>query len=92
MAHSLDLKWSRRALADIARIIDYIAQDNPRAGKALAVSVRSHAEHLRAHPYMGRESIAGVRELVIHRNYLLTYRIKPGKVEILQVWHVAQRH
>jgi toxin ParE1/3/4 len=40
---------------------------------------------------MGRESLAGVRELVVHRNYLLSYRIRPGRIEILQVWHVAQR-
>ena len=91
MVPSLDLKWSRRALTDIARIIDYIAQDNPGAGQALALDMRAKAEQLRQHPYLGRESMAGVRELVIHRNYLLTYRIKPGRVEILQVWHVAQQ-
>jgi toxin ParE1/3/4 len=91
MAHDLDLKWSRRALTDIARIIEDIAQDNPSAGSALAMSMRAQAEHLRQHPYLGRESVAGLRELVVHRNYLLTYRLKPGRVEILQVWHVAQQ-
>ncbi|MES2069017.1 MAG: type II toxin-antitoxin system RelE/ParE family toxin [Pseudomonadota bacterium] len=91
MVPSLDLKWSRRALADIARIIDYIAQDKPGAAQALAVAMRAEAEHLRLHPYLGRESLAGVRELVVHRNYLLSYRVKPGRVEILQVWHVARQ-
>jgi toxin ParE1/3/4 len=46
---------------------------------------------LSLHPYLGRESAPGVRELVVHRHYLLTYRIKPGRIEILQVWHVAQQ-
>ena len=90
MAHSLDLKWSRRAHADLARILDYIAQDKPGAAQALAVDMRAKAEHLRLHLYLGRESLPGVRELVLHRHYFLTYRIKPGRIEIVQVWHVAQ--
>lgn len=92
MAHSLDLKWSRRALSDLAKIIDYIARDKPEAAQALAIDMRAQAKHLCLHPYLGRESIPGVRELVVHRNYLLTYRIKPGAIEILQVWHVARQH
>ena len=31
-----------------------------------------------------------VLELLVHRNYLLTYRIRDGEIEILQVWHVAR--
>ena len=91
MAPSLELKWSRRALSDLARILDYITQDKPDAARQLAADMRAKAEHLRVHPYLGRESAPSVRELVLHRHYLLTYRIKPGRVEILQVWHVAQK-
>jgi plasmid stabilization system protein ParE len=47
MVPSLDLKWSRRALADITRILDYIAQDKPGAAQALAADIRAQAEHLR---------------------------------------------
>lgn len=90
MAPSLALKWTHRSLADIARIIDYISQDSPGAGRKLAASMRAKAEHLRVHPFLGREVTPGVRELVVHRHYLLTYRIRPGRIEILQVWHVAQ--
>lgn len=90
MEHSLKLKWSLRSLSDIARIVDFISKDNPSAGQLLAISMRAKAEHLRAFPYLGKEVMPGVRELILHRNYLLTYRIKPGSVEIIQVWHVAQ--
>jgi addiction module RelE/StbE family toxin len=91
MEPSLDLKWTRRSLTDLARIIEYISQDNPEAARHLAVSIRAKAEQLRSFPYLGREVLPNVRELVVHRHYLLTYRTKPGRVEILQVWHVAQR-
>lgn len=91
MAHELQLKWSKRALADFTRIIEYIAMDKSVASQQFAQLIRSKAEHLRSFPYMGREVLPGVRELVLHRHYLLSYRVKPGCVEILQLWHVAQR-
>jgi addiction module RelE/StbE family toxin len=91
MGHDLKLKWSKRALADISRIIEYIAQDKPIAGQQFAVTIRAKADYLRQFPYMGREVLPGVRELVVHQHYLLSYRIKSGCVEILQIWHVAQR-
>ena len=41
---------------------------------------------------MGRVGrIKGTRELVAHPNYLLFYRIKHNRVEILRVKHAAQQ-
>jgi len=85
------LKWTRSALADLQRILDYIAQDDPQAAKALAAGFRQTAEHLTSHPFIGRRGdLEGTRELMLHRNYLLTYRVSSEVVEILQIWHVAQ--
>jgi plasmid stabilization system protein ParE len=70
MARSLDLKWSRRSLADIARIIDYISRDDPGAGQKMADAIRAKAEHLRAYPYLGRKVLSDVHELIVHRHYL----------------------
>lgn len=85
------LKWTRSALADLQRILDYIAQDDPQAVKALAAGFRQTAEHLTCHPFIGRRGdLEGTRELMLHRNYLLTYRVSSEVVEILQIWRVAQ--
>lgn len=85
------LKWTRSALADLQRILDYIAQDDPQAAKALAAGFRQTAEHLTSHPFIGRRGdLEGTRELMLHRNYPLTYRVSNEVVEILQIWHVAQ--
>lgn len=85
------LKWTRSALADLQRILDYIAQDDPQAAKALAAGFRQTAEHLTSHPFIGRRGdLEGTRELMLHRNYPLTYRVSSEVVEILQIWHVAQ--
>lgn len=86
------LKWSRSALVDLQAILEYIAQDNPQAARALAAGFRQTAEHLTAHPFIGRRGeLEGTRELMLHRNYLLTYRVSSEAVEILQIWHVAQK-
>ena len=85
------LKWTRSALADLQRILDYIAQDDPQAAKALAVGFRQTAEHLTRHPFLGRHGdLEGTREVMLHRNYPLTYRVSSTAIEILQIWHVAQ--
>ena len=79
MAPSGRVRWTRRSLADMDRIIAHISQDDPRAGHELARIFRARAENLRSHPYLGREVIpSGRRELIVHKNYLLTYRITNG--------------
>lgn len=85
------LKWTRSALTDLQQILDYIAQDNPQAARALAAGFRQTAEHLTRHPFIGRRGeLEGTRELMLHRNFLMTYRVSSEAVEILQIWHVAQ--
>lgn len=88
----MKLKWTLDALADLQTILDYIKQDNPQAAQALAAGFRHTAEHLTQHPFIGRRGdLDGTRELMLHRNYLLTYRVSSEAVEILQIWHVAQK-
>ncbi len=87
----MKLKWTLGALADLQKILDYIKQDNPKAVQALAAGFKQTAEHLTRHPFIGRRGeLEGTRELMLHRNYLMTYRVSSEAVEILQIWHVAQ--
>ncbi len=86
------VRWTRRALADLDRIAAYIAADNPTAAQALLSSIRAQSLQLEQHPLIGRAGVAAdTRELVVHRNYLLSYRVRRNEVHVLQVWHVAQR-
>ncbi len=44
-------------------------------------------------PNVGRAGrVLGTRELVVRKNYLLVYRMRAQKVEILNVYHVAQQN
>ena len=87
----MEVKWLRRALKDLDSIASYIERDNPEAARAFVRAVREKTEHLASFPYMGRASEkADTREFFIREHYLVSYRIRPGWIEILQVWHTAQ--
>ena len=87
----LRLRWSRRALGDLERIARHIAADKPMAAVDFVAAVRKRVERLSAFPLLGRAgALDDTRELVVHRNYLVTYRVQGDEVQLLQVWHVAR--
>ena len=83
--------WTLRALADLRRIADHIALANPAAASSLVADTRRQVEQLHRFPLLGRIGVyQDTRELVVHRNYLVTYRVRADEVQVLQVWHVAR--
>ena len=85
------LHWSRRALADLDRICARIAIDKPTVVAGFAQSVSDKVDRLREFPLLGRIGVyQDTRELVMHKNYLVTYRLRADEIQILQVWHVAR--
>jgi toxin ParE1/3/4 len=87
----MKLAWTRRASADLRRIADHIAADNPSAARKLVEDIHTRAMNLERFPLIGRiGAYQDTRELVLHKNYLLTYRVRSDQVQILQVWHAAQ--
>jgi len=85
------LRWSRRALNDLERIAARMAADKPLAATDFAADVRDRVARLQAFPLLGRAgAYDDTRELVVHRNYLVTYRLRADEVQILQLWHVAR--
>ena len=88
----MNLRWTRRALADLERLADRIAADDkPMAAQSFVAALRDKVELLRKQPLLGRRgSVEDTRELVVHRNYLVTYRLRGDEIQLLQVWHVAR--
>ena len=87
----MELRWLRRALRDLDSISAFIARDDPKAARELLLALREKVQRLSAYPYSGRASEqADVRELVVHEHYLVSYRIRMDRIEILQVWHARQ--
>lgn len=84
--------YSARALADIERAFEFLAErDAPSAHKA-AAAIRHAVEALAAHPLIGRRITGGLRELVISfgsTGYVALYHFVPERAEI---WVLGIRH
>ena len=81
-----------RALADLERLFDFLAEHNPKLARERMISVRRAFELLEDHPLLGREAEDGRRELILSRGtfgYVAKYRWVPGDdiVLILAVRH-----
>ncbi|NHZ66626.1 type II toxin-antitoxin system RelE/ParE family toxin [Massilia genomosp. 1] len=86
------VKWTKKALANLAAIVDYIGQDNPDRGDSFALEIQAKVQNLAGFPGMGRPGrVMGTRELVVHENYVIPYRMTGGVVVILSVRHAAKR-
>lgn len=87
----MDIRWTRTALANLDAIGDHIARDNPARALSFVGEIKAKTERLGKFPALGRPGrVPGTRELVVHDNYVVPYRVKDGSVQILRVQHVAR--
>ncbi len=87
----MKVRWTRRALADLSRACDRIAENKPAMAEAFAAAVFDKVERLREFPLLGRTgAFEDTRELIVHKNHLVTYRVRADEVQVLQVWHLAR--
>lgn len=86
------IRWRALAEADLHAIVDYIARDNAIAAMALGDTVVRRGAELAEQPRLYRAGrVRGTREMVVHPNYVVVYRIKRGEVEVVRVLHAAQQ-
>ena len=86
------VEWTKTALANLVAIVEYIEKDNAERAKSFALEIQEKTNRLAEFPGMGRTGrVIGTRELVIHPNYIVPYRVREGVVEILRVQHAARR-
>jgi plasmid stabilization system protein ParE len=83
---------TERALGDLERLFDFIAEEDPTRARKQLLSVRRALELLADHPLLGREAEEGRRELILSRGrygYVAKYRWLPAEdvVLILAVRH-----
>jgi len=84
--------WKPAAIADRKRITAYIAQDKPLAAIELGDLLMEKAGQLDLYPLLGPTGrVKGTRELTVHPNYIVIYRLVGDAVEVLRVKHAAQQ-
>ena len=85
--------WRPAADADLDAIIDHIAQDNALAAIELGDAIMRRVAELTDQPRLYRTGrVRGTREMVVHPNYLVVYRVKGEAIEIVRVLHAARQY
>ncbi len=89
----MTIVWSARAVRHLVRLRAYIAQDTPDAARQVAATIVAGVELLAEHPGLGRAGrVPGTRELVVPGTpYLVPYRVRGDRLEIVAVFHGRQR-
>ena len=85
--------WSPRAIGHLADLRVYIARENPGAAARTATTLLSAVDGLAALPNLGRSGrVSGTRELVVPgTRYVIPYRLRGERLEIIAVFHGRQR-
>jgi len=88
-----EIRWLKRALANLDAEAAFVALDNPAAAARLVDTIARTVELLAQHPGLGRTGrVEGTRELVVTNTpYLVPYRVRNNVVEILRVFHGARK-
>ncbi|MFV0547209.1 MAG: type II toxin-antitoxin system RelE/ParE family toxin [Limnobaculum xujianqingii] len=86
------VEWTEEAQEELWTIINYIDDRNSQAALHLYRDIITSAEMLLPYPYMHRQGrILGTREIVVHPNYIVVYRVT-SCVEIISVLHARQEY
>ncbi|MBR8384557.1 type II toxin-antitoxin system RelE/ParE family toxin [Burkholderia cenocepacia] len=89
----LPVEWRPRARFKLLKILSDIAELNAFAADDLASDIEQATSNLPAHPYLYRLGrVAGTREIVVHPNYIVIYRVQPSFIEIVNVVHARQQY
>jgi toxin ParE1/3/4 len=85
--------WSPRAISHLADLRSDLARDNPDAAGRVATVLLSAAERLADLPNLGRPGrVSGTRELVVPgTQYVIPYRLRGNRLEIIAVFHGRRR-
>ena len=85
--------WFKRAILDLRSAKDYITQDNPHAAQKTVQRIKDKVSLLSEQPGIGRPGrVPNTKELVVDRTpFVLPYRVRDNKIEILRVLHTSRR-
>ena len=89
----MEVIWFKSAVLDLKSVRDYITQDNPRAAQQVVQRIKDKVSLLSEQPGIGRPGrVSNTKELLVDRTpFILPYRVRDNKIEILRVLHTSRR-
>jgi len=87
------IRWLRKALRNLDEEATYIAADDEAAARLVVGRIFEAVEQLSEHPGAGRPGrVPGTRELVVRNTrYILPYRVRGDRIEVLRLFHASRR-
>ncbi|MHA3735381.1 type II toxin-antitoxin system RelE/ParE family toxin [Pseudomonas sp. Eth.TT006] len=84
--------WRPEARTQLWQTLNYISDRNPVAASQLNATIETATSSLPRHPFLYRFGrVAGTREIVVHPNYVVVYRVT-DRIEILNLLHARQAY
>ncbi len=89
----MDLRWTEKALSDLARLYDFLSSVNKQAAAKIVQNLVSAPKGLKEHPRIG-EPIDEFQPHEVRRilvgDYEMRYEIKETTIYVLRIWHTKE--
>ena len=89
----MEVKWTSKDLADLARLYDFLAGINRQAASGVVQSLVAAPEKLIEYPRVGERleefNPRDVRRIIVN-HYELRYEVQASTLYILRLWHTKE--
>lgn len=89
----MELKWTSKALSDLARLYEFLAPVNRSAAARMVQSLTAAAARLLEHPRIGEKleefEPREVRRILVG-HYEMRYEIQEHTLYVLRLWHTRE--
>jgi plasmid stabilization system protein ParE len=89
----MEVKWTNKALADLARLYDFLAGINSQAAAGVVQALVKAPEKLIEYPRIGERleefNPRDVRRIIV-THFELRYEVQASTLYILRLWHTKE--
>jgi toxin ParE1/3/4 len=87
------LRYSRRALNDLAEILDYLDERSPRGARSVKLAIQRAIDTIGENPSLGHPTGSGaIRATPVRRYpYLIYWTVEANEVWLVHIRHGARR-
>ncbi len=90
----MQLKWTSKALSDLARLYEFLAQVNQQAAAHVVQTLTTAPATLLSNPRIGEQLFEfeprEVRRIIISQ-YEIRYEIQESTIYVLRLWHTREK-
>ncbi len=89
----MKLKWTSKALSDLARLYEFLAEENKQAAAHVVQALTAAPNILLSNPRIGEQLFEfeprEVRRIIVSQ-YEMRYEIQESTIYVLRLWHTRE--